>query len=111
MIEQLKRHPVPFHPAAEGASTAASKVLSCPDAIGKVLEKVNKLIKEGEQVPLLEKPEAAAPIPHAEPEEDCCVPVQEKKQRPAAPCPECAGSMTHEGGCVICPSCGYSKCG
>ena len=26
-------------------------------------------------------------------------------------CPECGGSVEHEGGCVICRNCGFSKCG
>ena len=26
-------------------------------------------------------------------------------------CPECGGQVEHEGGCVVCRLCGYSKCG
>ena len=26
-------------------------------------------------------------------------------------CPECGSSVEHEGGCVVCRECGYSKCG
>ena len=26
-------------------------------------------------------------------------------------CPECGGPVEHEGGCVICRNCGFSKCG
>ena len=26
-------------------------------------------------------------------------------------CPECGARLEHEGGCVICRNCGYSKCG
>lgn len=28
-----------------------------------------------------------------------------------ATCPECGGKIQHEGGCVQCPTCGWSKCG
>lgn len=28
-----------------------------------------------------------------------------------ARCPECGGQLEHDGGCVLCRSCGYSKCG
>jgi ribonucleoside-diphosphate reductase alpha chain len=28
-----------------------------------------------------------------------------------AKCPECGKPVEHEGGCVICRHCGYSKCG
>lgn len=63
------------------------KVLSCPDAIGRVLEQVVELRKMD----------------------------SEKKSsgetKRGAKCPECASVMEHEGGCVICRSCGYSKCG
>ena len=26
-------------------------------------------------------------------------------------CPECGARIEHEGGCVICRNCGFSKCG
>lgn len=29
----------------------------------------------------------------------------------STPCPECQANMVMEGGCIICKSCGYSKCG
>ena len=30
---------------------------------------------------------------------------------PVGKCPECGAELKHEGGCNICHSCGYSKCG
>jgi ribonucleoside-diphosphate reductase alpha chain len=30
---------------------------------------------------------------------------------PKPDCPECGSKLEHEGGCVVCRSCGYSKCG
>lgn len=60
------------------------KVLSCPDAIGRVLERVVEL-RGGEQNP--------------------------GDEQKASKCPECASKLEHEGGCVVCRSCGYSKCG
>jgi ribonucleoside-diphosphate reductase alpha chain len=60
------------------------KVLSCPDAIGRVLERVVEL-RGGET-------DAAAP-------------------GNGSKCPECASPLEHESGCVVCRSCGYSKCG
>ena len=64
------------------------KVLSCPDAIGRVLEQVVEIRKM---------------------EEGKTEETQELKA--GAKCPECASVMEHEGGCVVCRSCGYSKCG
>jgi ribonucleoside-diphosphate reductase alpha chain len=26
-------------------------------------------------------------------------------------CPDCGGVIEHEGGCIVCRLCGYSKCG
>ncbi|MDD5017140.1 MAG: vitamin B12-dependent ribonucleotide reductase [Eubacteriales bacterium] len=63
------------------------KVLSCPDAIGRVLERVVALRST-----------------------DCDI-----DDAPAGiaggKCPDCASQLEHEGGCVVCRSCGYSKCG
>jgi len=60
------------------------KVLSCPDAIGRVLERVAQL-RNGDFAP--------------------------SENNGTAKCPECAGPLEHESGCVMCRSCGYSKCG
>lgn len=60
------------------------KVLSCPDAIGRVLERVVQL-RNGKYAP--------------------------SENNGTAKCPECAAPLEHESGCVMCRSCGYSKCG
>lgn len=60
------------------------KVLSCPDAIGRVLERVVEM--RGAEAELPEKSNGVK-------------------------CPECASPLEHESGCVMCRSCGYSKCG
>lgn len=82
------------------------KVLSCPDAIGKMLEKVAKMREEevlqrgGLKPVAYEQPDAAY-------EETC---EGHAPQLVMVPCPECGAQMEHESGCVICRSCGYSKC-
>lgn len=42
-------------------------------------------------------------------------PIQEQKKEPynisSTSCPECGEPVEHIGGCVTCPSCGWSKCG
>ncbi len=69
------------------------KVLSCPDAIGRVLETVAKM--QGEQIaPLLIQDDSHPGVKTDE-----------------SACPECGKTLEYEGGCNICRSCGYSKCG
>jgi ribonucleoside-diphosphate reductase alpha chain len=122
------------------------KVLSCPDAIGRVLEKVVKLrlnnslnssldaeefdignpdminkhsclgncslcsLKDVCKSPLrknggihLEEVEASEAIESLK--------SAEVHHKNSATCPECGSNMEHEGGCVVCRACGYSKCG
>lgn len=76
---------------------------SCPDAIARVLSKVEAFIREGRT-----PQPTAAPQPAPAP----------RGQTPALGrpdqmhfCPECGEKLLHEGGCVICRSCGFSKCG
>ena len=56
-----------------------SQVLSCPDAIAKVLARVAQV---------------DAPAPSAT----------------MATCPDCGSAVEHEGGCLVCRACGFSKC-
>ncbi|MHB8067173.1 MAG: vitamin B12-dependent ribonucleotide reductase [Desulfobaccales bacterium] len=55
------------------------QVLSCPDAIAKVLSNIAQV-------------EAPAPT------------------MTMAACPDCGGAIEHESGCLVCHSCGFSKC-
>ena len=78
---------------------------SCPDAIAKVVMKVSKLIEEAP------KEQIAAAL-KKEQETD----FRPVKEVPATAgeihsCPECGSVVEHEGGCVICRNCGFSKCG
>ncbi len=73
------------------------KVLSCPDAIGRLIEKVGKMNIETNGN---EEKEPSTTVKAAV--------VVDKFTRV---CPECGKDMEHEGGCVSCRYCGYSKCG
>ena len=86
-------------------------VTSCPDAIAKAIEKVIKASHDGGRpAPMAASPAAPViPVPHPAgvPNPDMS-PAQAKL---AKFCPECGSKLEHEGGCVTCRSCGYSKCG
>ncbi len=92
------------------------KVLSCPDAIGRVLDKVAKLCREGEQIGLpVEQGRASTfvsvPEEPANGDDDVIAEENGVSNLINSPCPECGGAMEHEGGCVVCRGCGYSRCG
>ncbi len=89
---------------------------SCPDAIAKVLKKVARHIEESRTDPEialspepLTREKAKAP-PHP-PRPDGPEPARAAGGGQAAACPECGKPVSHEGGCVICRSCGFSRCG
>ncbi|MGI5939753.1 MAG: vitamin B12-dependent ribonucleotide reductase [Thermoleophilia bacterium] len=67
-----------------------NQILSCPDAIGKALaDKYHLAVGDGNRaVGQLEMPIAFA----------------------QGACPDCGGAVEHEGGCMVCRACGYSKC-
>ena len=100
IVEQLKGIRCPSTIRQKGLN-----VLSCPDAIGRLIEKVMNH-RNGNGNVYKTSPHAIAvsvPKPTARNFE-----VDEKDD---AKCPECGGSVEHEGGCMICRHCGFSKCG
>jgi len=69
---------------------------SCPDAVARVVKRVADMIKTN--------PMPVAANGNAEEAH------HESLSRMAKFCPECGSKMEHEGGCVSCRNCGYSKC-
>jgi ribonucleoside-diphosphate reductase alpha chain len=72
-------------------------ILSCPDAIGRALE---RLIRhggedeaEGQRALFIDRKEGDEPL------------------QLAGACPECGGMMEHESGCAVCRFCGFNRCG
>lgn len=94
LIEQLKGIRCPSTIRQEGMS-----VTSCPDAIAKAIEKVIKASEAG-----MTTSEGAI---YSAIETDMS-PIDAKHARF---CPDCGTKLEHEGGCVVCRNCGYSKCG
>ncbi len=73
-----------------------SQVLSCPDAIGKAIERF--LERSGAGNGTAPSPVEAAPA---------------EKQREFVErltCPDCGGTIEPEGGCIVCRSCGFTRC-
>jgi ribonucleoside-diphosphate reductase alpha chain len=70
-----------------------NQILSCPDAIGKALS--DKYLDT-----------AAMPYDYSEPVQQLEMPIAYAQ----GACPDCGGAIEHEGGCMVCRSCGYSRC-
>ncbi len=81
---------------------------SCPDAIAKVVAKVAKYIEDHKAggCPQAMEAERRTPVTSAP-----RVATGEISSDNMHFCPECGAKLEHEGGCVICRSCGFSKCG
>ncbi|MBN1760109.1 MAG: vitamin B12-dependent ribonucleotide reductase [Chitinispirillaceae bacterium] len=86
IVEQLRgiRCPIPTWHEGE-------MVLSCADAIARVLEKAMKEVTGMESQPQLS--------------------FTGLDMGYCPQCPDCGGIMENEGGCSVCKVCGYSKCG
>jgi ribonucleoside-diphosphate reductase alpha chain len=67
-----------------------NQILSCPDAIGKALADKYHLANGNGAKPV---GQLEMPIAYAQ-----------------GACPDCGGAIEHEGGCMVCRACGYSKC-
>ncbi|MBC7765387.1 MAG: vitamin B12-dependent ribonucleotide reductase [Hyphomonadaceae bacterium] len=88
IVEQLKGIRCPSTIKQPGM-----KVTSCPDAIASMIKKVMVLQQKGLEMPAVV--ETAA---------------EEHPTAKGRYCPDCSSVVEHEGGCVICRDCGYSKC-
>lgn len=98
IVEQLKG--IRCHSTLRQKSNNSDiKVLSCPDAIARTIEKIKKIT-----------PSADVEIAETHLTAEDIIPVP-KGNSDGALCPECNGAITHQDGCVICPNCGFSKCG
>ncbi|NQV14031.1 adenosylcobalamin-dependent ribonucleoside-diphosphate reductase, partial [bacterium] len=83
-------------------------ILSTPDAIGKALE---HHLEEFNLTAPREK--GAALLRQQEPDETgggAFNMVEPATSKAMTICPECSSSISHEGGCLLCHNCGYSKC-
>ncbi len=72
---------------------------SCPDAVARVVKRVADMIASGDN--------SALAMPMVESVAKTGYPDE---GRLAKFCPDCGAKLEHEGGCVACRNCGYSKC-
>ncbi|GAB4273321.1 MAG: vitamin B12-dependent ribonucleotide reductase [Candidatus Rifleibacteriota bacterium] len=86
----------------KAAMSGGIKVLSCPDAIGKAIEQYHLSARDTFKWAPLNIPEKKGSA-----KKDLLLDNTE----PGRYCPECNEPLEHEGGCVICKSCGFSRCG
>ncbi|MCX7746313.1 MAG: vitamin B12-dependent ribonucleotide reductase [Clostridia bacterium] len=117
IVEQLKGIRCPSTIRQKGL-----KVMSCPDAIGRLIEKVAKL-QNGKEDEILNdlslREEDKIPRPTAKCDSECaactisdiCMNTDNDEVISSAACPECGKAVEHEGGCMVCRNCGFSKCG
>lgn len=130
IVEQLKGIRCPSTIRQKGL-----KVLSCPDAIGRLIEKVLKLqngkdeehangINGANDSDINGIDEERTPRPTAKCQTECstctmadfCMNPDKQVDNvidimTITSCPECGKAVEHEGGCVVCRNCGFSKCG
>ncbi len=89
---------------------AGGKVLSCSDAIAKVLERYldDFYSSKGKTVPM--RPETREETPEPDENNPDNGVEQGGTKNIAGMCPDCGSILEHESGCVVCHSCGYAKC-
>ncbi|UCB46703.1 MAG: vitamin B12-dependent ribonucleotide reductase, partial [Spirochaetota bacterium] len=104
VVKQLKgmRCPSPSLLPQKGG-----KVLSCSDALAKVFEHYLNEFYRKKQAKLKAREEVKVPVDE---NPNSLIPPNSHTKTIAGMCPECGSILEHEGGCVICYSCGYSKC-
>lgn len=72
---------------------------SCPDAIGRSLEEYMEFEAMRQKQP---------PLPFYENPQEV---LETLASDGSTVCPDCGMELEHDGGCVLCRNCGYSKCG
>jgi ribonucleoside-diphosphate reductase alpha chain len=104
IIKQVKGIRCPSPAWGEGGS-----ILSCPDAIGRALE---RYMKEGVNHRYQKPKAAAAPQPTVGYASSDCAKGGNKNHLGLCPeCPDCGGLLEFGEGCAFCRGCGFSKCG
>jgi len=88
-------------------------ILSTPDAIGKALEQHMKEMDEKDNNNTQARELLKAEEPQAKSSGagfNMVEPTNSANSSTMSICPECGSTISHEGGCLLCRNCGYSKC-
>jgi ribonucleoside-diphosphate reductase alpha chain len=101
IIKQVKGIRCPSPAWGEGGS-----ILSCPDAIGRALERYTKDHASPRQH---HQPKAQATVGYAS--TDCAQGGNTNHLGLCPECPDCGGLLEFGEGCAFCRGCGFSKCG
>ena len=83
--------------------------VSCPDAIARAIKNFLEYTGDGAIFPVTSKETAATKFKQSTDDDD--IDFINEESNGDAVCPDCGNELEHEGGCVTCRSCGYSKCG
>jgi ribonucleoside-diphosphate reductase alpha chain len=105
IVKQLRGIRCPFPIWQTG-----TMVLSCPDAIGLVVKRYQEAAGDNVEALPETNPDPGPPQPQPALE----MPEADDNEHPGRKsmitCPECYSPVEFESGCVVCRSCGYSKC-
>ncbi|MEA3558396.1 MAG: adenosylcobalamin-dependent ribonucleoside-diphosphate reductase, partial [Candidatus Thermoplasmatota archaeon] len=104
VVKQLKGIRCP-NPQIGPLGMGEESVLSCPDGMGRALEKY----LEGDP-PSIGESETTSPSLDFYSQEETEKDVDEMGGMIVGVCPECGNSLVYQDGCSICHSCYYSKC-
>ena len=95
----------PSYAARRATKGDTSKGSCCPMAIGNALLSMWEEMQE--EICGDVDDESTEEIAYVAPTKKATPTKQEKVKNP---CPQCGESLRYEGGCIQCPSCGWSKC-
>ncbi|HHX24297.1 MAG TPA: vitamin B12-dependent ribonucleotide reductase [Thermoanaerobacterales bacterium] len=117
IVEQLKG--IRCHSTLrQMANNKEIKVLSCPDAIGRAIERsitknpeINGNNHQESQAYIKRYLDSSSDEMAISSDKTIRINPQGINLPLGAACPECGHTLEHESGCVMCRSCGYSKCG
>lgn len=107
IVEQLRGIRCPSPSWEKGG-----RIFSCSDAIARVIERSIAKSKN-KNAQNLSSPDnfSQKPDSQAQASTDTQKATKTKTENIVGVCPDCGGALWHVEGCMVCKSCGYSKCG